>query len=71
MVMNNTITDAEKANRLNEYFISVSHIDITSTQLSVFVQKSNNDIENFTITYEEIIDILSLLPANKAVCRMI
>jgi hypothetical protein len=60
-------TDAEKESCLNEYFILVSHIDTTSTQLPVFVQKSNNNIENFTITYQEIIDILSLLPVNKAV----
>jgi hypothetical protein len=64
-------TDAEKANCLNEYFISVSHIDTTSTQLPVFDQKACNDIKNFTITYQEIINYCRYYPQTRRLGRMI
>ena len=53
--------DEEKANCLNDFFIS------TDASLPAFTPKTNEKITNVTITESEIIDTIETLDPNKAV----
>ena len=60
-------SDANKANCLNDYFVSISTINDNNILLPNFISKTNNTIETISITEQEVLDILSTLNPNKAV----
>ncbi len=61
-----SITDEEKANTLNDYFVSISTVDASNTILPDFVPKTNAAIGNLIISEQEITDVLTNLVVNKA-----
>ena len=60
-------TDEEKANCLNDFFISISTVNDSDASLPAFIPKINEKITNVTITESEIIDTIETLNPNKAV----
>ena len=60
--------DTDKANCLNDYFVSISSIneEQNSTRLPIFTPKTNNTIDNIYITESEIVDIIENLNPNKS-----
>ena len=60
-------TDEEKANCLNDFFISISTVNDSDASLPAFTPKTNEKITNVTITESEIIDTVETLDPNKAV----
>ncbi len=60
------MTDEEKANTLNNYFVSISTVDASNIALPNFILKTNATIDNINISEQEINDILSNLVINKA-----
>ena len=62
-------SDIDKANCLNEYFISISSIspEKNNTELPHCFHKTNNTLSTILITEKEIIDIIDILNPNKAV----
>ncbi len=61
-----SLTDEEKANTLNNYFVSISTVDASNIALPNFILKTNATIDNINISEQEINDILSNLVINKA-----
>ena len=61
-----SFTDIEKANSLNSYFSSISNIDDSQARLPPFLKKTDKQLNNFTITEQDTIDVLSNLNINKA-----
>ena len=61
-----TISDIDKANLLNDYFVSISTIDESQSNLPDFILKTNSFLNDILITESEISDILSHLIVNKA-----
>lgn len=61
-----SISDEDKANVLNDFFISISSLDDTNTVLPDFFPITLKSIENIDITESEITDILSNLVTKKA-----
>jgi hypothetical protein len=59
-------SNKEKADCLNEYFISVSTVDASNTQLPPFSPRKESILPNFTIQSQEVKDILANLILNKA-----
>lgn len=59
-------TDKEKADCLNIYFTSVSHVDDSEAILPPFVEKTNQYLDNVIIMEPEVKDILDILNVNKA-----
>ena len=59
-------TDKEKADCLNIYFTSVSHVDDSEAFLPPFVEKTNQYLDNIIIMEIEVKDILHILNVNKA-----
>ena len=61
--------DIDKANCLNDYFVSISSIseDQDNTRLPLFSHKTNNILDKFDITESEIVDIIETLNPNKSV----
>ncbi len=59
-------SDQEKANTLNDYFISISSVDDSEAVLPNITLKTNNTLSNIHITEQEIRDVLSNLVTNKA-----
>ena len=61
--------DIDKANCLNDYFVSISSIseDQDNTRLPLFSHKTNNIHDKFYITESEIVDIIATLNPNKSV----
>ena len=62
------ISDDDKANLLNDFFVSasISSVDDTNTILPVEQPKTRSSIEHVRITESEITDVLSNLIVNKA-----
>ena len=61
-----SVSDVDKANVLNDYFVSISTIDDSHTTLPDFILKTNSSLNNIRITDREISDILLNLNVNKA-----
>lgn len=59
--------DSEKANCLNDFFVSISTIDDSNTILPTLLPKSQNVISQIQVQESEIIDVIDLLNPNKAV----
>ena len=60
------VTDADKANCLNNYFISISSVDDTNATLPLFYEKSNKVLDKMETTEKEVQDIFDSLNLNKA-----
>ena len=59
-------SDTEKANTLNDFFVSISNIDDSNTELPDFSFKTHSKLNNILITEQEVTDILDNLINNKA-----
>lgn len=60
-------SDVDKINALNEYFASIACIDDDNSVLPHEIFMCDNLFVNMCINEQEIIDILSILPVNKAI----
>lgn len=60
------VTDADKANCLNDYFISISSVDDTNATLPLFYEKTNKVLDKIETTEKEVQDIIDSLNLNKA-----
>ena len=60
-------TDLEKANLLNNYFCSISTIDVSNINLPEFNIRTESSLLSVNIETSEVIDVLSNLKLNKAV----
>ena len=60
-------TDEEKANCLNDYFVSVSDLDDSNSSLPPFVSKTNATLDSIVIHKSDIEDVIGNLDINKAV----
>ena len=60
------VTDTEKANCLNTYFSSIPTVPDSTPELPAFHLKTNQKLETFQITEQEVYDIISTLNINKA-----
>ena len=58
-------TDKEKADCLNDFFTSISHVCDEHVQLPEFSKITDSTFESFDISENEIVDILSTLNINK------
>ena len=61
-----SLIDLEKANTYNNFFTSIANVDNSSTELPDRVFCTNNRLDNFVISEQEITDALSNLLPNKA-----
>jgi len=61
-----SLTDLDNANTLNNYFTSIDNVDDSSSELPDRVFRTNNRLDNFVISEQEITDVLSNLLPNKA-----
>ena len=59
-------TDTEKANILNKYFSTISDLDDSHSELPNFAERTNDVLENFIISRDEVFDIIKTLQHNKA-----
>ena len=59
-------SDSDKVDLLNNYFSSVSNVDDSSQQLPQIDYTHHFSLSNVTIDEQDIKDILSILPVNKA-----
>ena len=59
-------TDVEKANCLNNYFVSISSIDETNAQLPVASFRTQNKLREITVGKKEIEELIKVLNVNKA-----
>ena len=59
--------DEEKANVLNDYFVSISTLSNSNVTLPQFQSLSNSYIESITVTEKEISDVIQSLISNRAV----
>lgn len=64
---NIAFTDTEKVDVLNKYFSSVSNVDDSLSQLPQLYHICNDKLNNVTIEEQEVIDIIKILPVNKAI----
>ena len=60
-------TDNEKANLLNDYFVSISTVENNDADIPAFNLLTNSKIENVVITENEITEMINTLISNKAV----
>ena len=60
------VTDKEKADFINDYFVSVSTVDDTNAVLPPLTYFSDNSLSSFDVTESEIHDIICSLNTNKA-----
>ena len=60
------LTDADKANCLNDYFISISLVDDTNATLPLFYEKTNKVQDKIETMEKEVQDSISSLNLNKA-----
>ena len=60
-------SDSDKVDLLNNYFSSVSNVDDSSQQLPQIDYTHHFSLSNVTIDEQDIKDILSILPVNKAI----
>lgn len=60
-------SDLDKVELLNIFFSSVCNVYDTGHVLPSMYSLCNNKLSNIVINEEEIIDIISILPANKAI----
>ncbi len=68
-INNNTYTtdETEKANLLNDYFVSISTVDDSNVQLPTFVSKTNSILEHFSIfRTRNLLTLISHLNVHKA-----
>ena len=56
----------EKANRLNEYFVSLSTVDDSNASLSQFTPRSENTLNFIHVEESEIVDVVQTVIVNKA-----
>jgi hypothetical protein len=61
-----SITDFEKANTLNDYFVSVSNVDDRDVNLPSIELKTDVILNDFNISEQDIKDVLNNLIINKA-----
>lgn len=61
-----SFTDLQKANTLNDYFVSMSTLNDDTTSLPVFVAKTLNSLNTINIEESEICDVIKVLIVNKA-----
>ena len=60
------ITTQNKADCLNNYFASISTVDDSNTSLPQYNFKTQNKLTYFEVKEEEIVELIKLLPLNKA-----
>ena len=60
-------SDTDKIEALNTYFSSISTIDDTNVTLPNMYSLCNNNLSNIIIEEQEISDIITILPVNKAI----
>ena len=60
------VSDSEKANFLNDFFVSISNVDDSNTQLPEFTTKCDTSISDISISEQDVSDILKNLATNKA-----
>lgn len=58
--------DLEKANALNDYFVSISKLDESNTSLPTFTPKTPHNLSDIRIEETEIADVINTLITNKA-----
>lgn len=61
-----SFSDKINADNLNDFFVSISAIDDYNTSLSPVVNKTNKRLDSFSITEQDITDVLSNLVIYKA-----
>ncbi len=59
-------SDFEKANCLNNYFVSISTINDEHSILPPYALKTNNSLDTILLNESEITDVLKILNINKA-----
>lgn len=59
-------SDLDKANALNDYFVSISKLDETNASLPTFIPKTPHSLSDIQIQESEIVDIINTLITNKA-----
>lgn len=59
-------SDIEKANCLNDFFVSISSVDDSNIALPAFYSKTNISIDMIVINESEVSDVLKILQTNKA-----
>lgn len=59
-------SDLDKANVLNDYFVSISRLDESKSSLPVFTSKTETLLTDINVQESEIIDIIKNLVTNKA-----
>ena len=59
-------SDLEKANVLNDYFVSISKLDETNATIPAFVPKTQHTLSDINIEESEIVDVINTLITNKA-----
>ena len=64
---NYAFTDCEKANLLNNYFVSISTIANSDADVPDILPLSESFINHITLTEAEIVDVIDTLMTNKAV----
>ena len=58
--------DEEKCDLLNKYFSLISKLDEATAPLPDIELKTNNNITYINVSFQEISDIIQILPPNKA-----
>ncbi len=61
-----TTSEEEKANALNDYFVSISTVDDTNVNLPRFIAKTNESLNPINVNELEIRDVIDNLEVNKA-----
>jgi len=61
-----SFTDLEKADSLNDYFVSISSVDDLNVILPTFNLKTRSELINISVTETEITDVIDNLDSNKA-----
>ena len=60
------VTNQEKADHLNDYFVSISSVNDTGATLPTMPLKTDRLLNNLNVTEQEIQDVISTLNINKA-----
>lgn len=63
----NSFSDVDKINSLNEYFASIACVDDDNSVLPQEIFMCDSIFDSMCINEQDIIDILSILPVNKAI----
>lgn len=66
-VVNISYSDIDKVESLNNYFASISSTHDNEPTLPQFILFCNKIFDNIVITEQDVIDIISTLPVNKAI----